>query len=95
MEFVVSDLVMLSMHGLHMCNNSKFAACFIGPFKVLKHMGKLDYHIELPPIYSTLHNVFHMSKLTLYVPISGDVTSNNVQPVLVDGEKQFEVEKIM
>ena len=84
MEFVVGDLVMLSMHDLCMRDNHKFAACFIGPFKVLKHMGKLDYHIELPPIYSTLHNVFHMSKLKLYVPGGGDGTSTNVQQVLVD-----------
>ena len=30
-----------------------------------------------------------------YVPGGGDGTSTNVQPVLVDGEKQYEVEKIV
>ena len=72
----------------------KFAAHFIGPFKVLKHIGKLAYCIELLPIYSALHNVFHMSKLKLYIPGGGDGTSTNVQPVLVDGEEQYEVKKI-
>ena len=52
MEFVVGDLVMFSIHDLCMCNNCKFAAHFIGPFKVLKHIGKLAYSTELPPIYS-------------------------------------------
>ena len=84
MEFVVGDLIMLSMHDLHVCDNYKFAAHFIGPFKVLKHVGKLVYHIELPTFYSTLHNVLHVFKLKLYIP--GDGTSTNVQPVLVDSE---------
>ena len=84
MECVVGDLVMLSMHDLHMHDNHKFAARFIGPFKVIKHVNKLAYHIELLPIYSALHNIFHMSKLKLYVPGGGDGTGTNVQPVLVN-----------
>ena len=84
---MVGDLVMLSTCDLHMCNNHNFAACFIEPFKVLKHVGKLAYCIKLPPIYAALHNIFHMSKLKLYVLSSGDGISTNVQPVLVDGDK--------
>ena len=95
MEFVVGDIVILSMHDLHIHDNPKFAACFIGPFKVLKHIGKLVYCIELPPIYSALHNIFLVSMLKLYVPGSGYRTSTNVQPVLVDGEQQYKVENIM
>ena len=60
MEFVVGDLIMLSTNDLRMHNNCKFAAHFIGPFKVLKHISKLAYHIELPLVYSALHNVFHI-----------------------------------
>ena len=74
MEFVVGDLLMLSMHDLCIYNNCKFAACFIGPFRVLKHIGKLAYHVEVPPIYSILHNVFHVSKLKLFVSGGGDGT---------------------
>ena len=61
MEFVVGDPIMLSMLELHMHDNHKFAAHFVGPFKVLKHISKLAYHIDLPPLYSALHNVFYMS----------------------------------
>ena len=86
MDFAVGDLVMLSIHGLCIYNNRKFAAHFIGPFKVLKHIGKLAYSTELPPIYSALHNVFHVSKLKLFV-LDGDRTSTNVQLVLVDVKK--------
>ena len=69
-------------------DNCRLAAHFIGPFKVLKCIGKLAYCIELPSIYSALHNVFYVSKLKSYVPGGGEGTSANVQPVLVDGEKQ-------
>ena len=59
------------------------------------HIGKLAYHIKLPSIFYALHSVFHMYKLKLYVPGGGDGTSTNVQPVLVDVEEQYEVERIM
>ena len=95
MEFVVGDLVMLSMHNLCMYNNCKFAAHFIGPLNMLKYVGKLAYHIELPPIYSALHNIFHMSMLNLYVSDGSDGTSTNIQLVLVNGEEQYEMEKIV
>ena len=36
-----------------------------------------------------------MSKLKLYVAGGGNGTSTNVQLILVDGEEQYEVEKIM
>ena len=55
---MVGNLVILSMCNLYMGDNCKFAACFIGPFKVLKGVSKLAYCIELPPIYSELHNIF-------------------------------------
>ena len=50
------------MHDLRMHDNRKFATHFIRPFKVLKYTSKLAYCIELPPIYSALHSVFHVSK---------------------------------
>ena len=85
-EFVVADLVMLSMHNLYMPSNCKFAAHFIGPFKMLNLIDQFAYCIELPPIYSALQNVFHVFKLKLYVPGGGDGTSTNIQLVIIDSE---------
>ena len=62
---------------------------------MLKYIGKLAYCIKLSPIYSTLHNIFHVSELKSYVPGGSDGTSTNVQPVLVDGEEQYEFKKIV
>ena len=86
---MVGYLVILSMHNLQMHDNHQFAACFIVPFKVLKCIGKLAYCIELPPIYSALHNVLYVSKVKLYIPDSGDRTSTNVQPILADSEEYY------
>ena len=59
-----------------------------------KYIDKLAYCIKLPPIYFALHNVFHVSKLKLYISGGSDGTSTNVQLVLVDGEEQY-IEKIV
>ena len=83
------------MRDLYMHDNHKFAANFIGPFKVLKHLGKLAYHIEWPPIYSELHNIVHVSKLKLNIPGGGNGISTNVQLVLIDGEEQYKVKKVL
>ena len=92
---MVGDLVILSKDDLHICNNRKFAARFIEPFKVLKYIVKLVCHIELTPIYSSLHNIFHVSKLKLYIPSGGNGTITKLQLFLVHGEEQYEVEKTM
>ena len=57
MEFWLVTLLCYQYITYICSNNHKFAAYFIGPFKLLKHIGKLAYHIELPPIYSLLYNV--------------------------------------
>ena len=75
-----------------MHNNHKFSAHFRGPFKLL---CKFAYCIELPPLCSILHNVFHFSKLKIYIPDGGDGTSINIQPVLIDSEEQHQVKKII
>jgi hypothetical protein len=41
----------------------KLACRFIGPFKITKRRGEVDYQLELPPQLSDVHNVFHVSQL--------------------------------
>jgi hypothetical protein len=41
----------------------KSAPRFIGPFKVLSRKGEVAYELELPEIFSAIHNVFHVSQL--------------------------------
>jgi hypothetical protein len=41
----------------------KLSPHFIGPFKILKRVGEMDYQLELPEHLSDVHDVFHISQL--------------------------------
>lgn len=45
----------------------KLAPRFIGPFEILECIGPLAYHLELLPILSHIHDVFHVFVLRRYV----------------------------
>ena len=47
-EFEVGDMVFLSPR-------------FVGPFEILKRIGKVTYELSLPPTHAGVHNVFHLS----------------------------------
>ena len=40
---------------------------YIGPFKILKRIGKSTYIVALLPKLSGVHDVFHMSMLRKYL----------------------------
>jgi hypothetical protein len=52
------------MSGLHRFKvRGKLAPRFIGPFKITEKRGEVAYQLELPPQFSDVHNVFHVSQL--------------------------------
>ena len=58
----------------------KLTSRFIGPFEILKRVGKVAYRIALPPSLTNLHDVFHVSQLRKYVSDPTHVIeSDNVQ----------------
>ena len=46
----------------------KLSPRFIGPFEILQRVGEVTYRLALPPQLSGVHNVFHVSMLTKYIP---------------------------
>ncbi|KAD5318298.1 hypothetical protein E3N88_18244 [Mikania micrantha] len=66
-QFEVGDLVYLKLHpyvqkSLRNHKYSKLSPRYCGPFKVLKKIGSVAYHLELPP-QAQIHPVFHVSSL--------------------------------
>jgi hypothetical protein len=41
----------------------KLAPRYIGPFRILKRRGEVAYQLELPESLSSVHDVFHVSRL--------------------------------
>ena len=45
----------------------KLSSRFIGPFEILERVGAVAYRLALPPSFSSIHDVFHISMLRKYV----------------------------
>ncbi|KAA3470113.1 DNA/RNA polymerase superfamily protein [Gossypium australe] len=47
-------------------SSGMFSSRFIGPYRILKHVGSVAYQLELPSELDQIHNVFHVSVLRQY-----------------------------
>ncbi|KAL8147818.1 hypothetical protein AgCh_005218 [Apium graveolens] len=69
-EYEVGDLVLLKVSPwkglMRFKKKGKLNPRYIGPFEILRHIGKLDYELALPPNLQQDHNVFHVSILRKY-----------------------------
>ena len=62
--YEVGDRVYLRVSPLRVKSfgvKGKLAPHFVGPYKVLDHMGEVAYKLELPEGLSGVHDVFHVS----------------------------------
>jgi hypothetical protein len=93
-HFDEDDWVLLSTRDIPLrhVGSPKLLPRFIGPFKVEKKIGENAYRLNFPAPMK-IHNVFHVSKLRRYHH-DGRVQPPPI-PVNIDGELQYEVEKVL
>ncbi|KAJ9519337.1 hypothetical protein QJQ45_023134 [Haematococcus lacustris] len=67
-EFSLGQLVLLSTKNLRLKPGKakKLLPRFIGPFKVLEHVGPVAVRLDLPPAMARMHPVFHVALLRPY-----------------------------
>jgi len=97
-EFKVDDLVLLSMRELkwHMKGrrSEKLTERFVGLYKVKSIISANAVELQLPPTVH-IHPVVNVSKLQMYKPqVEGQQVAKPA-PVIVEGEEEFEIEKIL
>ena len=92
LEFNEGDHVFLKiapMKGvMRFGRKGKLSPRFIGPFEILKRVGKAAYQLALPPSLSGVHNVFHVSMLKKYVSDPSHVLEE--APVEIDEKLSYE-----
>ena len=71
----------------------KLAPRWVGPFVITSRVGASAYRLDLKGKYTRLHPVFHVSLLKKHMP--GGSSPSPPDPVEIDGEVEFVVEKIV
>ena len=66
----------------------KLSPRFVGPFEILKCIGKVAYKLALPPTLAGVHNVFHVSMLRKYIPDPSHVL--NYEPLKIKDNLTYE-----
>ena len=92
-EYQEGEQVLLSSRhlGLKHPGSRKLLPQWVGPFQITKRIGQVAYRLALPDSMSRIHPVFHVSRLAPYR------TDGRYQPppVELDGEMEYEVERIL
>jgi hypothetical protein len=92
--YAVGDMVWLAAKNIKTTRPSrKLDYKYHGPFRVEKAIGEQAYRLELPKTLR-IHPVFHVSLLELHRADSNR-EQEPPQPLEVDGEEYWEVEKIL
>ena len=93
LEFLIGDYVFLKVSpttGVRRALKSrKLSPKFIGPFEVLERVGSVAYQIALPPKFSNLHPVFHVSQLRKYIHDPSHVI--HLDPIEVQDNLTYDV----
>ena len=97
-EYKVRDLVLLNMRDLKWQMKErrleKLTKCFVGPYKVKGIILSNAIELELPDSIK-IHPIVNVSRVQLYkLQVKGQ-KKIPPKPVIIEGEEEFEVEKIL
>jgi len=97
-EYRVGDLVLLSTKDLKYqmigrCGE-KFTKCFVGPYRVKAIISSNAVELELPSTIK-IHPVVNVSRIRRYKSQVEGQRKEMPQPMVIEGEEEWEVEKIM
>ena len=70
----------------------KLSPCYVGPFEIIKKIGKVAYRLALPPNLAAVHNVFHVSILRKYVSDPSHILQ--YEPVQINEDLSYEEQPI-
>jgi len=97
-EYRVGDLVLLSMKDLKWQmkgrRSEKLTEHFVDPYKVKKIISSNAIELELPKSIR-IHPVVNVSRVRLYKPQVKGQKKTPPKPVIIEGEEEFKVEKII
>ena len=97
-EYKVRDLVMLSTKDLKYQmvgrRTEKLTERFVGPYKVQKIVSSNVVKLELPSTVK-IHLVVNVSRIQHYVGQVEGQRKEQPAPVIIKGEKEWEVERIL
>jgi len=97
-EYKVGDLVLLNMRDLKWQmkgrRSEKLTKCFVGPYKVKGIVSSNAIELELPDSIK-IHPVVNVSRVRLYKSQVKGQKKIPLKPVIIEGEEEFEVEKIL
>jgi len=97
-EYRVGDLVLLSTKDLKWQmkgrRSEKLTEHFVGPYKVKGIVSSNAIELKLPKSIR-IHSVVNVSRVRLYKPQVEGQKKTPPKPVIIEGEEEFEVEKII
>ncbi|KAK6140642.1 hypothetical protein DH2020_025615 [Rehmannia glutinosa] len=92
LEFEVGDEVFLRLSPrkglINPKKGGKLSPRYVGPYKILQRIGKLAYRLELPPPYTGMYDVFHVSRLMKYQPDPEHIITN--KPIELKSDMSYE-----
>jgi len=97
-EYRIEDLVLLSMKDLKWQmkgrRSEKLTEHFVGPYKVKGVVSSNAIELKLPKSIK-IYSVVNVSRVQLYKPQVEGQKKIPLKPVIIEGEEEFEIEKIL